>query len=371
MFMIFGAVVLLLYAALVAYIGWSGYRWMKPFPFASSRRFQWLYAAVVVFLASSFIIGQVSDVPILGRIGAYWMAILFLLTFLVPLAHLTVLMLRLFRTPHPSADSWAGAAVLLAVIVLFAYGSYQAYSPVVHTCEIRIDKDVPGMSTLTIALASDTHFGLLSGKRHAERLVREINALEPDLVLLPGDIVDNDIRPFVQHGIDSILSEIKSTYGVYASLGNHDRHDGTMRELLDALERSGMRVLYDETVVIADSFTLIGRRDRSDREREPLSRLMEGVDLAKPVILLDHQPYDLDIAARHGVDLMVSGHTHRGQIFPGSLITSAIYENDWGHLRKDQMHSIVTSGFGFWGPPIRLGTRSEIVRIVVTFGEGD
>jgi len=369
MLILFAAIVLLIYAALVAYIGWSGYRWLRPI--APSRRFKWLYAALLLFLATSFIFGQLSGLSILGKIGAYWMAVLFLLTFLIPLAHLTVLMLRLLRLPHRRADSWAGAAVLFLLIVLLAYGSHQAYSPVVRAYEIRIEKEVPGLNTLSIALASDTHFGLLSGRTHAERLVREINRLEPDLVLLAGDIVDNDIRPFREQGIAEVLSEIKAAYGVYASLGNHDRHGGPMAELIGALEEAGMEVLYDEVAEVGGKIVLAGRKDRTDRGREPLSALLGGVDRAKPVILLDHQPVDLEDAEREGVDLMVSGHTHRGQIFPGSLITARIYENDWGLLRKGRMHSVVSSGFGFWGPPIRLGTRSELVHLVVTFGGND
>src|SRR5690606_31064942 len=126
---------------------------------------------------------------------------------------------------------------------------------------------------------------------------------------------------------------------------------------------SGIRVLYDEAITVDGRFTLVGRRDYSDAGRLPLEEVMRGADRRKPIILLDHQPYELDVAERAGVDLMLSGHTHRGQVFPGSLITDRIYENDYGLLRRGTFHSIVTQGYGFWGPPIRLGTRSEIVLI--------
>lgn len=128
-----------------------------------------------------------------------------------------------------------------------------------------------------------------------------------------------------------------------------------------------MQVLYDEVVTIEDKLTLIGRKDRTEQDRAPLAELAAQADPSKPLLLLDHQPYELDIAARSGIDLMVSGHTHRGQIAPGHLITGAIYENDWGVLRKEQMTSVVTSGFGFWGPPIRLGSRSEVVQLRLVF----
>ncbi|MFB9326114.1 metallophosphoesterase [Paenibacillus aurantiacus] len=365
MFIIIGLVAMLLYGGLVYYIGWRGYRWMRPG--ASTRRFKLLYGAVVALAASSLIVGRISEARILGIIGAYWMAVFYLLLLLVPLAHLTVIVLRLTRLPRRGTQVWAGFITLTLMLALLGYGSFNAYSPVVRTYDIRMERGASTLAKLHIAMAADTHFGLLSGKDHARRLVEEMNALEPDLVLLPGDMFDDDIQPFIDQKIGDVLAGLKAPYGVYATLGNHDKHDGTMEELIGTLEASGIRVLYDETAVVEGQLTLVGRKDRSDHERKPLAELMEGVDKTKPVILLEHQPYELDIAQQTGVGLMVSGHTHRGQVFPGNLITDAIYENDWGYVKKEQLQSIVTSGFGFWGPPIRIGTRSEVVNIRVQF----
>ncbi|MFC4104100.1 metallophosphoesterase [Paenibacillus xanthanilyticus] len=365
MFIVIGIIALLLYGGLVYYIGWRGFRWMRPG--ASSRRFKLLYGAVVALAASSLIVGRISEARILGIIGAYWMAVFYLLLLLVPLAHLTVIALRLTRLPRRGTQVWAGFVTLALLLGFLAYGSYNAYSPVVRTYDVQMKKGASSLEKLHIGMAADTHFGLLSGKDHARRLVDEMNQLKPDLILLPGDLFDDDIRPFIDQKIGDILAGLQAPYGVYATLGNHDKHDGTMEELIRTLEASGIEVLYDETAVVEGQLTLIGRKDRSDHERKPLSELMEGVDMTKPVILLEHQPYELDMAQEAGIGLMVSGHTHRGQVFPGNLITDAIYENDWGYVKKEQLHSIVTSGFGFWGPPIRIGTRSEIASIRVQF----
>ncbi|PZD96785.1 metallophosphoesterase [Paenibacillus sambharensis] len=355
----------LIYGGIVYYIGWRGYRWLRPS--SSTRRFKILYTIVVVFAATSFILGRMSGITILNMIGAYWMALFYLLLLLVPLAHVTVILLRLTRLPRHGTQKWAGALTLILILSLMAHGTYNAFSPVVRTYDIKMDKGASSLDTLNIVMAADTHFGLLSGKGHAERLVKEVNALNPDLILLPGDLFDDDIQPFLDQNIGETLSGLRAPYGIYATLGNHDKHDGTMQELIEALEQSGITVLYDEALSIQGELTLVGRKDRIDPDRLPLNALMDGVDPDKPVILLDHQPYDLDIAEQEGIDLMVSGHTHRGQLFPGSLITDAIYENDWGYLQKGQMHSVVTSGFGFWGPPIRIGTRSEIAHIQIQF----
>ncbi|MCI3921163.1 metallophosphoesterase [Paenibacillus sp. TRM 82003] len=366
MFVVVGVISLVIYAALVFYIGWSGWRWLRPK--ASSRRFKWLYSLVIVFVACAFFLGHSTNQAILSIIGAYWMAVFYLALLLLPLAQLTVRLLRYTRLPRERTHAWSGAVVLVLLVSFLAYGIHNAYSPVVRTYDVHIFKEAPGVPSLNVVVAADMHFGLLSGRDHAERLVEEIQALQPDLVLFPGDLVDDDIRPYVDQGIGGILSGIESTYGVYASLGNHDQFGGTTEELIDVLEESGMDVLYDEAIVLADAVTLVGRRDRSDVGRAELSALLAGADRSKPLFVLDHQPYEVSLAQEQGVDLLLSGHTHRGQVFPGNLITDAIYENDWGHLQKEQFHSVVTSGFGFWGPPIRLGSRSELVQLNVTFG---
>jgi len=365
MFILIFIIALLLYGGLVYYIGWRGYRWLRPE--SSSKRFKLLYILIVGLAAVSFIVGRVSDITFLNIVGAYWMAVFYLLLLLVPLAHLTVILLRLTRLPRRGTQRWTGIVTVALLLSLMAYGTYNAYSPVIRSYDIKMDRGSSTIDKLHIAMAADTHFGLLSGRDHAKRLVKEMNALQPDLILLPGDLFDDDVEPFLDQKIDQVLSDLHAPYGVYASLGNHDKHDGTMEELIEALERSGIQVLYDETVEVQGQFTLVGRRDKSDLYRLPLEQLMNGVDLTKPAILLEHQPYEFDIALQAGIDLVVSGHTHRGQIFPGNLLTDMIYENDWGYLQKERMHTIVTSGYGFWGPPIRIGTRSEIASIQVQF----
>jgi uncharacterized protein len=365
MFILIMLLSLLIYGGLVYYIGWRGYRWLRPE--SSTRRFKTIYILVITLAATSFVLGRMSGITLLNMIGAYWMALFYLLILLVPLAHLSVVLLRLTRLPRRNTQKWAGAITLVVVVSLLAYGVFNTYSPVVRSYDLKMEKGSSTLDSLHIAMAADMHFGLLSGKNHAERLVNEMNELKPDIILMPGDLFDDDVQPFLDQEINQILSKLEAPYGVFASLGNHDKHDGTMEELIQALEDSGITVLYDETENIQDQFSIIGRKDYSDQERLPLDTLMSELDSSKPVFLLEHQPYDLDIAAEEGIDLMVSGHTHRGQVFPGNLITASIFENDWGHLQKEQMHSVVTSGFGFWGPPMRIGTRSEVVSIKIHF----
>lgn len=365
MIVLAGIIFLTIYALIVYYIGWSGWSWMKP---GLSRRFRQLYAAAFVFLASSFLLARVFEGSvILSVIGSYWLALFSLLVMIVPPVHLIVWLSKLTPLPRHRVHKWAGTLALAALVLLLGFGSFNAFSPTVRSYQISIDKPGPESGKLSVVMASDMHFSYLSGKSHAIRMVKEINALKPDLVLFPGDIIDDDIAPYRDKGIGDVLAQIEAPYGVYAALGNHDRFRGGMEELIALLEESGMDVLYDETVEIGGWLTLIGRKDYSDGSRAELKELMEGVSPENAVFLLEHQPVQFDIAQNLGVDLVVSGHTHYGQIAPGHLITGMLFENDWGYLRKEQLHTIVSSGFGFWGPPLRIGSRSEIVHIEVDF----
>lgn len=125
---------------------------------------------------------------------------------------------------------------------------------------------------------------------------------------------------------------------------------------------------------IGDWLTVIGRKDYSDPDRVALGEIVadinsvHGEEHGKILLMLDHQPVEYDIAEQEGIDLLVSGHTHYGQIAPAHLITGLIYENDYGYLRKENLHTIVTSGYGFWGPPIRIGSRAEVVLIWLSVG---
>jgi predicted MPP superfamily phosphohydrolase len=364
MFVVVIIVALLIYSLLVYYISWSGWSFIKRY---NTKWFKWIYIGCVVLLSTSLILGRIGEGAVfLQIVGAYWLMIFCLLLLLLPIVHLSMWLLSLTNLSRHHVKRLAGIVTLATLISCITYGSFNVYSPVVRTYEIEIENAAFANEKLNIVMAADMHFGHLSGKNHAKQLVEQINALHPDLVLFPGDIIDDDIRPYLNKGIGDILGGIESTYGVYASLGNHDKYDGTMEELIALLKQSNMTVLYDESITIADQFTLIGRKDKSDSDRAQLAELLEGIDRTQPLFLLDHQPYELGVAADQGIDLMVSGHTHRGQIAPAHLITRLLYENDWGYLLKGSMHSIVTSGYGFWGPPIRIGSRSEIVQIVVT-----
>ena len=253
--------------------------------------------------------------------------------------------------------------------------------------EVSVDKEAPGLDELKIVLVADLHLGYSIGIRHMEQMAGLINEEDADLVVMAGDIFDNEYEALENPEIlAEILGGIQSRYGVYACYGNHDVKEKVLAGFtfggkgekasdprMDAfLEKAGIRLLREEGVLIEDAFYLYGRPDygrpgRGIRVRKTPAQLTEGMDLSRPVIVIDHQPRELQELADAGVDLDLCGHTHDGQTFPGNLTARLFWENTCGYLEKDGMHNIVTSGVGVFGPDMRLGTRSEICVITVRF----
>jgi hypothetical protein len=188
---------------------------------------------------------------------------------------------------------------------------------------------------------------------------------------LAGDIVDEDLAPVIHNDLGRSLKKLKAPLGVFAITGNHE-YIGGAEAAVKYLEEHGIRMLRDTSVKISESFWLAGRNDRDSRrfsakERKGLDKVLEGVDLSLPVILMDHQPFNLQQVADAGVDFQLSGHTHHGQLWPFNYITNAIYELSWGYKQKGDSHFYVSSGYGGWGPPVRTGNRPEILDIYITF----
>jgi uncharacterized protein len=357
--------IIIVYASLTFYIGWNGWVWLHT---AYDLNNKWIYSLIVGLISFAYIIGHfLKGVPLFKMIGSYWFGLFQYAILFLPLSNLVAFLLILTGLPSTSVIYWVGAAVFLALVILIIYGTYNAYSPVVRNFSLVIPKQVGELKELRIAMASDMHFGRLSGIRHVGRLVREVNALRPDIILLPGDIIDDDPLPFTQKKMGNVMKDLSAPLGVYGVLGNHEYYGGGIPTFLQEMKRIGINILLDQVIKVGDSFYLAGRKDKTDSNRLSIENLLADIDPSLPIIMMDHQPAEITQAQVNLVDLLLSGHTHRGQMAPNHLITKRIFENDWGYLQKSQLHTIVSSGFGFWGPPLRIGSRSEIIQIDITF----
>jgi predicted MPP superfamily phosphohydrolase len=297
-----------------------------------------------------------------------------LLAFLVDIIRLldrAIPFLPLTLKQHPE---WTGLTVVILLTCILSYGFWNARHPVISRYEITIAKNAGNLAKLHAVAVSDIHLGNIIGADRLEKLVESINQLQPDIVLLPGDIIDAELQPFITQNMGTVFRRLNPPLGVYAVLGNHEYIGGEQDAIIAALEQAGVKVLRDSRVIINNNLVVAGRDERSRNRyaggsRAPLSAILAGINPAMPVLLLDHQPVDLEESKLQGVDLQLSGHTHRGQLYPNHLITSRIFEIDWGHLKKDSLQVIVSSGYGTWGPPIRTGNQPELLDIYITFQE--
>lgn len=339
------------------------------------------YTIVFILLAASFIVGRFLERRWISGvstafvwIGSFWLAAM--LYFFLACAAYDIL--RVFAFLIPPLDRWiyalgaqAGRAategVVVLVVVALTAGHINASRPRVRRLRLTTDRPITGGS-ISIAMASDLHLGTIVGPRRCEAIVSALNDLQADVILLPGDLVDEDLGPVIRGNLGERLRALRAPLGVFAVTGNHE-YIGGVEPAVRYLHEHGITVLRDEVVVLPNGVTLAGREDRSAGmagiRRMDLGALLEGVDRARPLILMDHQPFHLDDAAGEGVDLQLSGHTHHGQLWPLNAITKAVYELSWGYTKKGGTHFYVSCGVGTWGPPVRTGNRPEVVSIVL------
>lgn len=270
---------------------------------------------------------------------------------------------------NKKAPFMIGCLILVLVFSMLTYGPFNARNPIITRYEISINKKAAPLHQLRIAMVSDIHYGPIIDVQRLNKMVDLINGLKPDVVVIDGDICDGSITEQESKQLLQALKQLHSQYGIFAVPGNHDRwarDDNSVR----LFKNAGVNVLRDQYIKVDNCFYMIGRdnpRHDGTEGRKTLDDLMKGVDSKLPLILLDHQPLEIDKARQDQIDFQLSGHTHEGQIFPGNLITKLIYELDYGHMKKGNYYLIVSSGYGTWGPPLRIGTHSEIVCATVNF----
>ena len=251
---------------------------------------------------------------------------------------------------------WTVVGILAFVIAIFFGGNYHYKNKVRVPIEVKTNKPLP--RTYKVVMASDLHLGYHNPRKELARWVDMMNAENPDFILIAGDIIDISVHPLIEEDMAAEFRRLKAP--VYACLGNHEYYSGEPNAQKFYRE-AGIRLLSDQSVEIDSAIVVIGRDDRTNLRRKSVRELVAQVDTSKFVILLDHQPYNLELAEEAGVDFQLSGHTHRGQVWPISWITDAIYECSWGSHRRGHTQYYVSSGLGIWGGKFRIGTQSEYV----------
>lgn len=317
-------------------------------------------------------------ISLFSWIGHLWHGAVLYLFISIILIDLLRLLLKLFRFyPKVPKESYQRIKQILLItvtsiiIIVLVIGYRNAANIKVTGLHINVHKKAGQLRSLNVLMVSDIHINSIFTKAKLENIVNKINSLHPDIVLFVGDIVDNVIEPFKQRGMGQILLKIESKYGIFAVLGNHEFF-GDVDETINHLSKFRIRFLRDRVIKIDNSFFLIGREDLSSerfllRKRKSLKYLTANIDKSLPIILMDHQPFDLQEAYDNQIDLQLSGHTHNGQMFPLTQIVKMIFEVSWGYIQKGGVHYYITSGVGTAGAPYRISTISEIVNIKIDF----
>lgn len=356
---IFFLSITILLIELLSYLGARGIFWLvKPYlPNVKKTIFVAMFVISHLFLAS-FFVGQF-------RFGMGYLALLWLMFLAILITGAFVFILR--HIPKLSTALGVlgvrafGVASFICLVML---AIYNAYTPTTRYLTIQIDKPMP--HPVKLAVASDTHLGALVGTRQLHKLADILEREQVDALLMPGDIMDDDTHAYHSEGMAEAFSQVvKSAHGVViASLGNHDLYREHERNAIASAVRESGAVLLDDKVaqlMIKDvRVTVIGRYDDHYHQRKSTAELMMGVDSAHPVILLDHRPSQIEENVKLPIDLQVSGHTHNGQVFPANLIVKALNRVAYGHEEINDTHVLVSSGYGFWGVPFRLGSQAEV-----------
>ena len=298
---------------------------------------------------------------------------------------LVCLIIRLIIKKNPRVLKFIAVSGILPIVIgcsMVLYGYINMHSVDATEYTVTTEKDLT--RDYKVVFLSDLHLGVSLDMEGIQEVCNEISAIEPDILVLGGDMVDESTETEAMKQMFSLFGGVKTKHGVYFVYGNHDipRHpeldsgEFSAQDLENAIVSAGITILTDDVVEIGGEITLIGHRDASFRgddtadKRESIDDLMKQADKSKFALLIDHQPREYKQAKAAGVDLIVSGHTHSGQIWPSGWVTTLIAPNEqnYGHEVDGHFNSIVSSGVAGWSFPIKTEKHAEYLVITITQG---
>ena len=358
-----------------AYIFWRGYQALPPKRTVRVPFMLFFVFELLLYFFGYFFHRDLPDsilYPIMRICNTWYIASMYLIMGLIVLD--LIRLSNRIRPWYPEAikKNWNTVKLSLFFVCVFSVTGlmikayHNAMYPVVRHVHIHIPKVVDGKDSLIIAMMSDVHIDESIGKKQVQRFVGLCNAAHPDLVLIGGDMMDYELCRAEKEHIEEDLQQLNAPLGVYMILGNHEyraNRDAKIRWF----DKTGGILLIDSVAMPDSTFYLIGRDDILNGNRASLETLMQEVDLTKPVIVLEHRPTFARDVIDNQCDLGLYGHTHNCQYWPFSFFLKYIFEFPYGYFSEGNAHINVTSGIGFTGPPFRIGTRSELVVLHITF----
>jgi predicted MPP superfamily phosphohydrolase len=340
---------------------------LSIFPVASQSLKHFLLY-ILIFLSVSFIpttilVHYVSNIftSILYFISGLWYAMVVNLLLAILGSYLLFWLIKLIGLKINF--SIIGICFIILALIYSFYGVYNATQVKIKEIEVSLSNLPARWEGKTVVFISDAHLGKVLGQRYAQKIVEKINILKPEMVFITGDYFDGMSNSSVT--LARPLADIEASQGVYFVTGNHETYIDT-KEALDALREDKINILDDEVKDI-DGLLVVGLSYPLRNEKKDLSeeiKKLESYNSDQPSILLYHSPVQIEKVKKTGIDLMLAGHTHRGQIWPFNYITKLIFKGyDYGLYQEDDFNLYTTSGAGVWGPTMRTGSHNEIVVI--------
>ena len=377
-------IVIAIYTALCLYTGSRMFRFFQGIVPGCRVAVFWPLYILVCF---AFILAGLSGLDALNPVRLFCMyfmaAFVYFLLFTIAFDVLRLLFrLALNRPAGPRFFAAGMGAVLCLTLLVIFCGALHARRIQVKNYSITIGKEGPAGGA-RIVLVSDLHIGGTVNRAWIARIMDAVNRARPGMVCIAGDIFDGNLD-MVQDmdGIAAELRRLEAPLGVYACLGNHDvdrvrlfQDSGSTGRIEAFLKSANIVLLRDEALPVTEGLYVAGRLDARPigmrQSRKSIAELAAPLDKNAAILLLDHQPLEFPQAEAAGVDLLLCGHTHKGQMFPGNLITRRIFRKaggtHYGYWRGANMQAVVTSGAGVWGPPVRIATDSEIAVLDLQF----
>ena len=323
------------------------------------KALSWVLAVIMVvalLAASSLVFNVWAAIVIFLHLTVFWLAF----------ERIVVHMRKSYNEERK--HNIEGVIAIAATAVYLAYGWKLAHTVYRTQYDLRSFKEL-GRDKIRVCGFADSHLGItLDGEEFAAEM-KKIQAENPDVLVIAGDFTDDDSCRADMVRACQALGEMQTTYGVYYIDGNHDKgyiessRDFTYDDVIAEMEKNNVTVLKDESVLVDDKFYIVGRKDKSDKTRKTIYELTEGLDKSKYTLVLDHQPTDYENESQADLDLVFSGHTHGGHIWPAGYIGVLIRANDafYGIEEYNSRAFIVTSGISGWAIPFKTGSKSEYV----------
>lgn len=390
-------IILLIFAYLIVnfYVIYRSEMYCKEIKNKKVEKYKIIALIIYLLLITTPLLGYIMHISSLQKViqktANTFVGILFYIFITIMLFDVIMLLLSKFNIYKEKSTENKNLylIIIIQILIIFItslYGFIHAKKIYTKTYNIEVNKKIK-IKKLKIALISDIHLGYNATSKKMEKITNMINSNNPDIIFIVGDIFDNDYKTLDNvEKIKKSLAKLQSKYGKYAVYGNHDIDEKLIggvstkknnevyrdKKMDELLKKSGIKVLEDESILIDNDLYIIGRKDASKtgeglNKKESIDSLLKNIDGKKMIIVLEHEPIELENISNYNVDLVLSGHTHKGQFFPLTLGTYLKWENPYGYIHKRNTNSIVTSGVGVYGPNMRIGSNNEICIINVNF----